>query len=188
MLKIRAVRMLMILVFSIAAVGMAQAGTVTTIDGNVTVTDVVTSIGGGLFQYNYTVGDGTIAFGAQGLAVLDIAVTPGVPISGLSAPGGAFAFTSIVDTVGSGSSEKEFVSFIENNGSFTSAPESGFIFDSPVGPAPTTFGVTLADGTAGTGSGLTGPVVPEPGSLMLCALGGAILLFWRKRFLSSRHS
>lgn len=167
-----------------AAAGIAEAGTITTPDGNITVTDVVTSLGGGLFQYNYTVSDGTMVFGSQGLAVLDIAVTPGVTISGLAAPGGSSAFTTTIDTVGSGSGQQEFVSFLENNGQFTAAPESGFIFDSPLAPQATTFGVTLADGTAATGSGITGPVVtPEPGSLPLCALGAAALVFWRKRFL-----
>jgi hypothetical protein len=74
------------------------------------------------------------------------------------------------------------VSFIENNSVFTAAPESGFIFDSSVAPRNSTFGVTLFDGATGSG-GVTGPVVPEPASLTLCALGGATLLFWRKKIV-----
>ena len=159
---------------------MAHAGTVALSEGSITITDTVTQIGS-LYQYNYTVADGT-----GQLALFDIAVSLGVPISGLTAPGGSSAFTSTVDTVGSGSSEREFVSFLENNGTFSTAPESGFIFDSPVAPRATTFDVTLFDGNAGVGSGITGPVVPEPSSLALFMLGGATLLFLRKRAIAFR--
>ena len=154
--------------------GSAQAGTITTVDGSITVTDVVTLIGP-LYQYAYTVADETGL-----LAVLDIGVTPGIAISGLTAPGGTTAFETAYDPV------LGLVSFIENNAEFTAAPESGFIFLSSVAPGPSTFGVTLFDGTTGTGS-VDGPVAPEPASLMLCVFGGAALLFRRKRFLASRH-
>ena len=171
----RTVRILRTLVLPILAYGIAQADTISTADGSITVTDVVSSIGP-LFQYDYTVADGT-----GELAVLDIGVTPGIDISGLSAPGGAFDFTSTVDTVNPPSGPEEFVSFLENNGIFSATPESGFIFDSPVPPANSTFDVTLFDGTTGSGS-VQGPVVtPEPNSLALCILGAAVLLFWRKR-------
>jgi hypothetical protein len=181
MLTLRTVRILRTLSLSIIAAGIAQADIVMTADGPITVTDVVTPIGS-LFQYDYTVADGT-----GELAVLDIAVQPNVPISGLTAPGGSFGFTSTTDTVGSGSGEQEFVSFLENNAIFSSSPESGFIFDSSVAPGASTFGVTLFDGTTGTGGGITAPVAtPEPSYLPLCGLGGAALLFWRKRLSASR--
>src|SRR5580693_9662324 len=97
MSALRTVRILRILALLSLAFGTAEAGTISTTDGTVTVTDVVTPIGS-LFQYDYTVADGT-----GQLAVLDIAVAPSVPISGLTAPGGSSAFTSTIDTIGSGS-------------------------------------------------------------------------------------
>jgi len=129
---------------------------------------------GALFQYDYTIADGT-----GQLAVLDIAVTPGIAISGLTGPGGPADFETAYDSV------LGLVSFIENNSVFTAAPESGFIFDSSVAPHASTFDATLFDGTTGSAS-VQAPVVPEPASLTLFALGGAALLFWRKRLLSSR--
>jgi hypothetical protein len=169
----RTVRILRTLALPILAYGLARAGTISTVDGSITVTDVVTSIGP-LYQYDYTVADGT-----GELAVLDIGVTPGIDISGLSAPGGTFDFTSTVDTVNS--PPEEFVSFLENNGIFSATPESGFIFDSSVPPGNSTFDVTLFDGTTGSGS-IQGPVAtPEPSSLALCMFGAAVLVFWRKR-------
>jgi hypothetical protein len=189
MSTLRTVRILRTLALSIvAAAAIAQADTITTPDGTITVTDVVTPDDptAGLFQYDYTVTDGTGL-----LAVLDIAITPGITITDFAAPGGvntpSSAFTAVTDTVNTPGGPEEFVSFIENNGIFTGTPESGFIFDSTVAPSPTTFGVTLFDGTTGTGN-VTGPVVaatPEPGSLALCALGGAALMFWRKRSVAS---
>ena len=179
MSALRTVRILRTLALPILAVGLAKAGTISIPDGTVTVTDVVTSIGP-LFQYDYTVTDET-----GQLAVLDIAVTPGVDISGLTAPGGSLDFTSTVDTVNTPTGPEEFVSFLENNGTFTNTPESGFTFDSSVPPSASTFDVTLFDGSTGSGS-VQGPVVtPEPSSLALCVLGGAALLFWRKRLLNS---
>lgn len=181
MSTLRTVRTLRTLTLSIIVAGIAQADIIQTADGPITVTDVVTPIGS-LFQYDYSVTDGT-----GELAVLDIAVTPNVPISGLTAPGGSSAFTSTIDTVGSGSGEQEFVSFLENNAIFTSTPESGFIFDSSVAPSASTFDVTLFDSTTGTGSGISAPIVtPEPSSLPLGTLGLSALLFWRKRWLASR--
>jgi len=182
MSKFRTYPMFGNLVLFLATVGMAHAGTINLMEGSITVTDVVTQMGP-LYQYNYTVADGTTQ-----LAVLDIAVTPGVSISNLSAPGGSSGFTATVDTVGSGSGEQEFVSFLENNAVFTAAPESGFIFDSTVAPRASTFGVTLFDGTAGTQSGITAPVAtPEPASLLLCALGGAALLLYHRKARLSRN-
>jgi hypothetical protein len=175
MSALRTVRRLRILALLSLAFGTAEAGTISTTDGTVTVTDVVTPIGS-LFQYDYTVTDGT-----GELAVLDIAVTPGIDISGLTAPGGAFDFTSTVDTVNTPTGPEEFVSFLENNGVFSSTPESGFIFDSTVAPSASTFDVTLFDGTTGSGSVQAPVVTPEPSSLALCVLAGAALLFWRKR-------
>jgi hypothetical protein len=172
MSTIRTVRILRTLFLTIIAIGIARGGTVTTVDGPVTVTDVVTPIGS-LYQYDYTVTDGT-----GELAVLDIAVTPGITISGITAPGGPAAYESAYDSV------LGLVSFLENAAIFPSTPLSGFIFDSSVAPSASHFGVTLFDGTTGTGGGITGPVTPEPASLGLYALGGAALLFWRKRSLA----
>jgi hypothetical protein len=177
------------LALSIIALGIARAGTVSVPEGTITVTDFVTPNDptAGLFQYDYTITDGT-----GQLAVLDIAVTPGISITNFAAPGGVntpgSAFDAETDTVNTPSGLEEFVSFIENDGIFNATPESGFIFDSPVAPRPSTFGVTLFDGTTGSGS-VQGPVAaatPEPRSLALCALCGAALLFWRKRSLASR--
>jgi len=176
MSTLRTVRILRTLALSTIVSGIALASTVTTADGTVTVTDVVTPIGGSLFQYDYTVADETGL-----LAVLDIAVTPGIDVSGLTAPGGAFDFTSTIDTVDTPEGREEFVSFLENNGTFTAAPESGFIFDSPIAPRASTFDVTLFDGTTGSGNVQAPIATPEPSSLPLCALVGAALLFWRKR-------
>lgn len=170
---IRTVRILPILALCLMAAGLAQADTVTLSEGAITVTAVVTQIGP-LFQYDYTVADET-----GQLAVLDIGVSPGVAISGLTGPGGSADFQTAYDSV------LGLVSFIENGAVFTASPLSGFIFDSPTPPGASTFGVTLFDGATGGGN-VEGPVVPEPSSLPLCALGGAALLFWRKRSWSPR--
>jgi hypothetical protein len=169
MATLRTVRILRTLALSIIASAIAQASTVV-------VTPVVTP-NGALFQYDYSISNGT----ADDLAVLDIAVTPGVTIQDLTAPNG---FDTAFDS-GLG-----LVSFLENTASFGPAPLSGFIFDSPVAPAATTFTATLFDPNTldvSTVSGSTqGPVVPEPSELAPCALAGAALLFWRKRLLASR--
>ena len=54
----RTVRILRTLALPILAYGIAQAETISTADGSITVTDVVSSIGP-LYQYDYTVADGT---------------------------------------------------------------------------------------------------------------------------------
>jgi len=164
------------LAFSVVALGVANANTINTADGTISVTAVVTSIGP-LFQYDYTVADAT-----GQLAVLDIQVSPGADISGLSAPGGPSAFNSTIDTVNTADGEEEFVSFLENNGTFTSAPESGFIFDSSIAPHDSTFDVTLFDATTGSGN-VRAPLAPtpEPSSLALSALCVVAIVFWRKR-------
>ena len=179
MSTLRAVRMLRTLALFIAPLSMAHASVLNTADGTITVTDVVTPIGQ-LFQYNYTVGDAT------GLLIdLDIAVSTGIPITNFAAPGGVntpgSAFTAVIDTVNTGSRTQEFVSFLENQGAFSSTPQSGFIFDSTIAPVASTFGITLGDGTTGTASGITSPVAPEPASVALCILGVSALVFWRKK-------
>lgn len=174
MTHIRKTHLLRALVMVCASLSLAHAGTINLAEGAITVTDVVTQMGP-VYQYDYTVTDLT-----GQLAVLDIAVPVGAPISGLTAPGGSSAFTSTIDTVGSGSSEMEYVSFLENNGIFSSTPESGFLFDSPLGPGASTFGVTLFDGTTGTSGGITAPV-PEPSTLPLCALGVGVLLILQRK-------
>jgi hypothetical protein len=162
------VRIARSLALSIIALATGRADTITDAEGAITVTNSVNAVGP-LFQYNYTVSDGTGV-----LAVLDIAVTPGIDISGLAAPGGPSTFATAYDPV------LGLVSFIENAAVFTSTPESGFIFDSSVSPSASTFGVTLFDGTTGSGNVEAPIVVPEPSALTLCALGLAAILFWRK--------
>jgi hypothetical protein len=189
MSTLRTVRIIRTLALSIIALGMARAETISVPEGTIVVTDVVTPNDptAGLFQYDYTISDGTGL-----LAVLDIAVTPGISITNFVAPGGVntpgSAFDAVTDTVNTPSGLEEFVSFIENDGVFSGTPESGFSFDSPVAPSASTFGVTLFDGTTGSGS-VTGPVVattPEPSSLSFCALAGVAVLYWRRRLLASR--
>jgi len=144
----------------------------------ITVTPVVTPIAGPAFEYDYTVTNMT----GLDLPVLDIAVGSGAPISGLTAPAG---FESAYDPV------LGLVSFLEDSSVFGATPLSGFLFDSPIGPGPTTFTATLLDANfdVSTMSGpTTGPVtaastVPEPGSAYLLA-GAACLLFLRRAFAS----
>jgi hypothetical protein len=154
--------------------GTLQAGTVTlTGDGSVTVTDVVTQMGS-QFQYNFTITDNTIA----GLAVLDITVTPGITITSLTTPGGANAFSAAYDPV------LGLVSFVANLSSFSSTPLSGFVFDSPVGPAPDKFAVTLFDANTGTSAtgGIQGPVAaPEPSTLALGGVGCVVAFAIRRK-------
>jgi hypothetical protein len=78
MSTLRTVRILRTLALSIIALGIARAGTVSVPEGTITVTDFVTPNDptAGLFQYDYTITDGT-----GQLAVLDIAVTPGISIT-----------------------------------------------------------------------------------------------------------
>jgi hypothetical protein len=164
----RTVRIATSVALFITALAVGRADTITGPDGSITVTSNITAMGP-LFQYNYTVTDGTGL-----LAVLDIDVTPGIDISGLAAPGGPSAFETAYDPI------LGLVSFIENGAVFASTPQSGFIFDSSVAPGASTFGVTLFDGTTGSGNVQAPIVVPEPAALALCALGLAAILFWRK--------
>jgi len=179
---LQAVRIFRTVALFIAPFCMAHASVLNTVDGTITVTDVVTPIGP-LFQYNYTVGDAT------GLLIdLDIAVSTGISITNFAAPGGVntpgSAFTAVTDTVSTGSGTQEFVSFLENQGAFSSTPQSGFIFDSTIAPAAGTFGITLGDGATATASGITAPVAPEPASAALCLLGVSALVFWLYEALS----
>jgi hypothetical protein len=75
MSQFRIVPVLGALAFSLFAVAAAHASTVD-------VSVDVTPISGGLFQYDYTIADGT-----GELFDLDIAVTPGAMITGSTAPG-----------------------------------------------------------------------------------------------------
>jgi len=167
---LRTVGIFRVLTLSIVASAIAQAGVVT-------VSAVVTP-GSGLFQYDYSIANGT----ADDLFDLDIAVTPGIAITDLSAPAG---FDTAYDS-GLG-----LVSFLEDTASFDSTPLSGFIFDSSIAPATTTFTAQLLDSdfdiipTPGTTTGPVAAAAPEPASLTLCALCGAALLFWRKRCFAS---
>lgn len=146
----------------------------------ITVTPVVTPIAGPAFQYDYTVTNMT----GLDLPVLDIAVGSGATISGLTAPAG---FMSAYDPV------LGLVSFLEDSLVFGTTPISGFLFDSPIGPSPTTFTATLLDANfdVSTMSGPTiGPVaaastIPEPGSAYLLA-GAACLLLLRRACASHK--
>jgi hypothetical protein len=195
MASLRRVQILRTFALSIIALGVARAGTIATADGTISVTDTVTSIAGGLFQYDYNVVDGT------GLLIdLDIAVPVGTTITNFFATGGVntanSAFVAETSTFTSVDTLHELVSFTINDGSFaTSAPGTTLIFDSSSGPGATTFNVTVADSSVGNQgfisgiSGITGPAasgVPEPASAGLCALGGAVVVFLRKRLLASR--
>ena len=72
---------------------------------------------------------------------LDIAVTPGTTITGLTAPGGdspTSPFNTAYDSV------LGLVPFMQNQGVLTATPESGFVFNSLTGPGTTTFIANLA--------------------------------------------
>jgi hypothetical protein len=168
MSAIRTIRIARSFAFSIMTLVIGRADTITIPEGAITVTNSANPVGQ-LFQYNYTVADGTGL-----LAILDIAVTPGIAISGLSAPGGPSAFATAYDSV------LGLVSFIENGAAFTSTPESGFIFFSSAAPSASTFGATLFDGTTGSGHVQAPVVVPEASALTFCAFGLAAIVFWRK--------
>jgi len=175
MSRLRTVPILGALAFSMFAAAAAHAATVD-------VTVDVTPISGGLFQYDYSIADGT-----GELFDLDIAVTPGTTITGLTAPGGdspTSAFNTAYDSV------LGLVSFIQNLGAFSATPESGFIFDSPTGPGATTFTANLATDGITTQTGSTqGPIAsatPEPSSLALCVIAGAAVVLGRKKALAAR--
>ena len=175
MSTIRTVRMFRIFALSLFAIAMAHAD-------SVDVTVDVTPVSGGLFQYDYTIADPT-----GDLFDLDIAVTPGTMITGLTAPGGdspTSAFNTAYDSV------LGLVSFIQNLGFFTATPESGFQFDSPTGPGDTTFTANLAlDGITVQTGDTQGPVAsatPEPSSLALCVIAGAAVVLGRKKALAAR--
>jgi hypothetical protein len=170
MLTLRTAQILRALTLSIVVAGIAHAGVVD-------VTVVVTQ-SAGLFQYDYSISNGT----ANDLFDLDIAVTPGIGITGLTAPTG---FETAYDP-GLG-----LVSFLENTASFGATPISGFIFDSSIAPSQTEFAANLQNPSTlkiVTTSGSTqGPVVtPEPASWLLPLVPTA-LLFWRKRSLAYRR-
>jgi len=134
--------------------------------GPITVTSTVTPLGP-LFQYNYTITNNS----GDDLEVLDIAVTPGIAITGLTAAAG---FTDAYDPI------LGLVSFLENTSTFGPTPISGFIFDSSLAPRPTTFNGTLLDANfniVNLGGTTTGPVAPEPGYLPLLIVGVPLFLY-----------
>lgn len=170
---LRTIRVFRILALSIGAAAIVQADSVD-VTASVTVT-------GSMFQYDYTIVNGS----GEDLPVLTIDVTPGITVSNLGAPGGPSAFETAYDSV------LGAVSFLENAAAFSSTPESGFIFDSPVGPGTTMFTATLQNLSTfevTTDFGITqGPVVtPEPSSLVPITCIGVSLLFWWKRSLAIR--
>lgn len=162
---VRAIRSSAILLFASV---MAHAAAVT-------VTPTVTSIGGGLYQYAYSIS----YTGTDDAFLIDIAV-PKSPtaITNLMTPSG---FTSQFDSV------LGLASFLEGTSSFTSAPTSGFSFDSPDAPGTAAFTASLLDSSFNiytiSGSTLAPTVTPEPAYLYLLAflLPAFLLLKRRKR-------
>ena len=144
------------------------------------VTPTVT-FSGGLYHYDYTVTNTDAAAGVE-LLLVDILV-PDTDAAVLNLMSPSSDFVVFTDPT------LQFVSFLENTiFAFGATPVSGFTFDSPFGPAPTTFGATFLDaaGDLRESSGVTvGPnasVVPGPGAIVLLASGlPALLLFGRRR-------
>jgi hypothetical protein len=131
-------------------------------DAQIIVTPTVTLVSG-LYHYNYSITNNT----ASDLFQLDIGVATDTAaktqvIRNLGAPAGFVAAND---------SGLGIVSFLEDTGTFSSTPQNGFVFDSPIAPAGSTFTGNLAPSTTSGGpittqSGNTrAPVTPEPGSL-----------------------
>jgi hypothetical protein len=170
---LRTIQVFRIFAVSIAAASIARADAV----------DVTANISrnASMFQYDYTI----VNASGEDLPVLTIDVTPGITVSNLSVPGGLPAFETAYDSV------LGTVSFLENAATFSSTPQSGFIFDSPVGPGSTIFAATLQNLSTfevTTDFGITqGPIAtPEPSSLLPLTGVGLGLFFWRKRRSTSR--
>jgi hypothetical protein len=144
----------------------------------VVVTSTVTPITGG-YEYAYTITNNT----ADDPFIIDIPV-PADPtaISDLTVPSG---FTSAFDS-GLG-----LVSFLEDTSNFTSTPQGGFFFDSPVAPGAVTFQATVLSSTTFDLYTISSPTlapVPEPAYLSLWFLPvfGCLLIRRRNRLLSIR--
>jgi hypothetical protein len=138
----------------------------------VTVDPTVTSLGGGMYQYAYSIS----YTGADTAFLIDIPVPlDPAAITDLMAPAG---FTPIFDS-GLG-----LVSFLADS-SFTAGPISGFSFDSSYGPGAAIFQTTLYDSSSNlyTLSGPTiAPVVsPEPTFLYLFAFMAPLILVLKRR-------
>jgi hypothetical protein len=154
-------------------------GTLGAADAQIIVTPTITLVSG-LYHYDYSITNNT---GAD-LFALDIAVSPDAAagtqvIRNLAAPVG---FTTSQDSV------LGIVSFLEDTGTFSTTPQNGFMFDSPLAPASSTFTGNLvpsstSPGPISTQGGRTrAPVTPEPGSLAVFgALAASGLLAVRRK-------
>jgi hypothetical protein len=139
---------------------------------SVVVTPTVTSIAGG-YEYSYTITNNT----PDDPFVIDIPV-PADPaaVFDLTVPSG---FKSAFDS-GLG-----LVSFVEDSSYFTSTPQSGFSFDSPVAPGSVMFQATVLSSSTASLYTISGPTlapVPEPAYLSLSLLAGFVgLLIYRRK-------
>ena len=116
----------------------------------------------GLFHYDYSISNST----PDDLFDLDIFVPSDASagttvVQNLSAPTGFLAANDFV--LGT-------VSFLEDTSLFNATPQSGFAFDSPLGPGSAVFSGNLAPNTPNgpintLGGGTQAPATPEPGSL-----------------------
>lgn len=138
----------------------------------VTVSPTVTSLGGGVFQYAYSISN----TGPEAV-VIDIPV-PASPsaVTNIIAPAGfQDAFDSVLG----------LVSFLEDTSSFTATPTPGFSFDSLSGPGAATFVATLFDGSTVSGS-TTAPTsaataTPEPSYFYLFSFLAPALFIIKRR-------
>jgi hypothetical protein len=143
---------------------------------SIVVAPTVTPILGG-YQYAYTITNNT----PDDPFIIDIPV-PADPadISDLTAPAG---FKTAFDS-GLG-----LVSFVEDSNYFTSTPQSGFFFDSPVAPGTVAFQATVLSLSAGDLYTISGPTlapVPEPAyfSFLFLPLFIGLLIQRRNRLRS----
>lgn len=146
---------------SLGAALILTLGTLSAAKAQVIVNPAVT-FASGLYHYNYSITNNT----GTDLFELDINVPSDAAagtqvIRNLTAPVGFIAANDSVSGI---------VSFLEDTGTFSTAPQNGFVFDSPLGAGASYFTANLAPATPGgpipTQVGSTrAPVTPEPGSL-----------------------
>jgi hypothetical protein len=142
---------------------------------SITVSPTVTNIGGGVYQYAYSI----TYTGTDDAFLVDIAV-PKSPtaITALTAPAG---FSDQFDSVNG------LVSFLENTSMFKATPTSGFSFDSTFAPGTSTFVASVLDSSLNisTISGTTlapqaAATVPEPSSLYLLLIMAPVFLLFKR--------
>ena len=151
----------------------------------VTVTPTVTNIGGGMYNYSYSIS----YTGVDDAFLIDIGA-PAVAgaVTNIMTPSG---FTSQFDS-GLG-----LVSFLENTSSFVSTATSGFSFNSPDAPGADAFTATILSLSLGstytmtgatTGPGLGSTLAPEPSFLYLLAVLAPASWYLKRRKLGSASS